>query len=61
LRGIKIDSSDSHENASDSIRVKCEFDSSYFSFCESLSAITFQSNQFDSKGSLKNEKQNNDP
>jgi hypothetical protein len=27
LFGIKIDSSDEHENASDSIRVKCEFDS----------------------------------
>jgi hypothetical protein len=25
--GIKIDSSDEDENASDSIRVKCEFDS----------------------------------
>jgi hypothetical protein len=27
LRGIKIDRSDDSENASDSIRVKCEFDS----------------------------------
>jgi hypothetical protein len=27
LLGIKIDSSDDSENASDSIRVKCEFDS----------------------------------
>jgi hypothetical protein len=27
LFGIKIDSSDEYENASDSIRVKCEFDS----------------------------------
>jgi hypothetical protein len=27
LLGIKIDSSDDHENANDSIRVKCEFDS----------------------------------
>jgi hypothetical protein len=27
LLGIKIDSSDEFENASDSIRVKCEFDS----------------------------------
>jgi hypothetical protein len=27
LLGIKIDSSDENENASDSIRVKCEFDS----------------------------------
>jgi hypothetical protein len=27
LFGIKIDSSDENENASDSIRVKCEFDS----------------------------------
>jgi hypothetical protein len=27
LLGIKIDSSDEHENAHDSIRVKCEFDS----------------------------------
>jgi hypothetical protein len=25
--GIKIDSSDEYENAADSIRVKCEFDS----------------------------------
>jgi hypothetical protein len=27
LRGIKIDSSDEYENADDSIRVNCEFDS----------------------------------
>jgi hypothetical protein len=27
FRGIKIDSSDGDENASDSIRIKCEFDS----------------------------------
>jgi hypothetical protein len=27
LFGIKIDSSDEYENASDSIRIKCEFDS----------------------------------
>jgi hypothetical protein len=27
LFGIKIDSSDEDENASDSIRIKCEFDS----------------------------------
>jgi hypothetical protein len=27
LHGIKIDSSDENENAPDSIRVKCEFDS----------------------------------
>jgi hypothetical protein len=27
FRGITIDSSDEYENASDSIRVKCEFDS----------------------------------
>jgi hypothetical protein len=45
LFGIKIDSSDECENASDSIRVKCEFlGSKCFSRCESLSSITFESN-----------------
>jgi hypothetical protein len=35
LLGIMIDSSDEYENASDSIRVKCEFDSNEIDESES--------------------------
>jgi hypothetical protein len=36
--GIKIDSSDEDENAADSIRVKCEFDSSTIDLSASYSS-----------------------